>query len=123
MRPNPLPAPLEAQRFLIRARQYRDQAIKLADMEGHEPNWPKHFLMTHAVKLAITAYLVFVKGSGKQHDLMALYEEAVRLGLKSNTLVLNELPMLSDCTKFTTRAIPKLKRNRSPCSSPGMMIW
>ena len=38
-----LPPSLLAQRFLIRARQYRAQAILLADMEGFEPNWPKYF--------------------------------------------------------------------------------
>jgi hypothetical protein len=57
MTPRGLPAPLEAQRFLIRARQYRDQANKLADKESFEPNWPKYFLVTHAIELAITAYL------------------------------------------------------------------
>jgi hypothetical protein len=75
-----LPAPLEAERFLIRARQYRAQAILLADMEGAEPNWPKYFLITHAIELAITAFLVFAKAMGQSrtgkkadnHDLMAL---------------------------------------------------
>ena len=57
-----LPTSLEAQRFLIRARQYHAQAVKLTDMEGSEPNWPKHFLMTHAIELAINAYLIFESG-------------------------------------------------------------
>ena len=57
--------------------------------------------MTHAIELAINAYLVLEKGLGRtrsggkkrdNHDLMALYEEAIRRGLKSNPLVLKELP-------------------------------
>jgi len=30
-----------------RARQFRDVATSLADMDGPEPNWPKLFLVTH----------------------------------------------------------------------------
>jgi len=92
-----LPASIEAARFLARARQYRAQTIKLEDQEGFEPNWPKHFLMTHAIELAINAYLVFERGLGRPrtagggpkpdgHDLMGRYSEAVRRGLKSNRL-------------------------------------
>ena len=62
MRPD-LPSSLVAQRFLIRARQYRAQAILLADMERFEPNWPKYFLLTHAIELAINAFLVFEPGT------------------------------------------------------------
>jgi hypothetical protein len=86
---------------------YRTQAGQLADTVGHEPNWPKHFLITHAIELAITAYLVFERGlqtsragvggkPPKDHDLLALYSEAVRCGLKSDPLVLKDLPFLSD---------------------------
>jgi hypothetical protein len=104
--PKPL-APIDAARYLTRARMYRAQAGQLADTVGHEPNWPKHFLITHAIELTITAYLVFERGlpasragiSGKppnDHDLLALYAEAVRRGLKSDPLVLKDLPFLSD---------------------------
>ena len=109
-------ASLDAERYLVRARQYRDQAIKLADMEGFEPNWPKHFLMTHAIVLAISAYLVFERGlvrphrrdGGKlpeDHDLFALYQEAVRRGLNSNVRVLKELPHLSELHQDSLRAL------------------
>jgi hypothetical protein len=54
-----LPSALEAQRFLARARQFRHVAIALADMDGPEPNWPKWFLVTHAIELAIKAFIIF----------------------------------------------------------------
>ena len=124
-----LPATLEAERFLIRARQYRNQAIKLVDMEGHEPNWPKHFLMTHAIELAIQAYLVFEKGLGKprtkghekpgDHDLIELYEEAVRRGLKPNELVLKELPWLSELHKIHYARYPKIEAKPVPAYISG----
>jgi hypothetical protein len=51
--PKALPPALEAQRFLARARQFRRVALPLRDMESFEPNWPKWFLITHAIELAI----------------------------------------------------------------------
>jgi hypothetical protein len=27
-------------------------------MDGPEPNWPKYFLLTHAIELAIKAYII-----------------------------------------------------------------
>ena len=115
-----LPPPLMAQRFLIRARQYRAQAILLADMEGFEPNWPKYLLVTHAIELAINAFLFFtpgIQGGGKKpgnHDLMGLYEEAVRRGLKSNTLVLKDLPHLSELHKIHYARYPKIEAKPVP---------
>lgn len=113
------PHPLEAQRFLIRARQYRDQAMPLADMVGPEPNWPKYFLMTHAIELAINAYLAFDKGLGRpraratkkpdHHDLMALYNEAVRRGLKQNNRALQDLPHLSELHKTHYARYPQIE--------------
>ena len=114
MRPD-LPSSLVVQRFLIRARQYRAQAILLADMEGFEPNWPKYFLLTHAIELAINAFLVFepgTRGGSKKpenHDLMELYEEAVRRGLKCDALVLKDLPHLSELHKLHYARYPRIE--------------
>jgi hypothetical protein len=121
--PGALPATLEAARFLMRARQYRAQAFKLVDIEAFEPNWPKYYLVTHAIELAITAYFVFEKGlsrprsGGKKpdnHDLMALYEEAIRRGLKSNPLVLKELPHLSELHKIHYARYPQIEAKPVP---------
>jgi hypothetical protein len=122
--PRTLPATFEAERFLIRARQYRDQAMKLVDMEGYEPNWPKHFLMTHAIELAIHAYssLMLPRGAAEkpgEHDLMELYEEAIRRGLKPNDLVLKELPPLSELHQIHYARYPKIEVKPVPAFISG----
>jgi hypothetical protein len=122
--PKPL-ASLDAARHLNRARLYRAQARKLPDTVASEPNWPKHFLITHAIELAITAYLVFRRGitgprspgkrrPPKDHDLMELYEAAVRGGLKSNPLVLKELPSLSELHKLHYARYPQVESKPVP---------
>jgi hypothetical protein len=90
---------------------------KLDDMVAYEPNWPKHFLMTHAIELAITAYLIFERGLNEArrgkwpeaHDLEALYEEAARRGLESNQLVLKDLSYLSELHKVHYARYPKIE--------------
>lgn len=92
-----LPPLVIAQEYLARALRYREQAIELQDMVNSQPNWPKHFLMTHAMELAIKAYIVFATGRElRSHDLSALYELAVQNGLKRSELVSAELSQLND---------------------------
>jgi hypothetical protein len=120
-----LPATLEAGRFLTRARQYHAQATELVDMDGFEPNWPKHLMVTHAIELALNAYFVFDKEvSGRRsgrggkkpnsHDLMALYKEAIRRGLGRNSLVLKELPFLSKLHKIHYARYPQIESRPVP---------
>jgi HEPN domain-containing protein len=91
-----MPPLIIAQEYLSRARRYRDQASDLVDIVNSQPNWPKHFLMTHAIELAIKSYIVFATGLElRSHDLTALYERAMRHGLKPNALVSNKLPHLN----------------------------
>jgi hypothetical protein len=98
-------SPFAAQRTLARARQYRRVAMQLVDMDGPEPNWPKWFLVTHAMELAIKAYIVSREDSNvpppagpkpPNHDLVALYDYAVLYGLKRDPKVTTDLPHLSD---------------------------
>jgi hypothetical protein len=108
MRPTPfraLPPALESQRFLARARQFRRVAIRLADMDGPEPNWPKWFLVTHAIELAIKAFIVSREDldvpapagpKPANHDLVGLYDYAVLYGLQPNPLITSGLPHLSE---------------------------
>src|ERR1039458_718336 len=58
------PHPFGPQRYLARGRQFRRVAMHLADMDGPEPNWPKYFLVTHAIELAIKAYIISREGIG-----------------------------------------------------------
>lgn len=100
-----LPSPLVVQRFLARARQFRRVAIGLVDMDGPEPNWPKWFLVGHAIELAIKAFIVSreeahgpkpaVPEPGN-HDLTGWYEYTVLCGLPRNPMIARELPRLSE---------------------------
>jgi hypothetical protein len=75
--------------------------------------------MTHAIELAINAYLAFDKGlrnprtqaakEHARHDLMARYTEAVRRGLKKNNLVMQDLPHLSELHKTNYARYPKIE--------------
>jgi hypothetical protein len=120
-----IPPSLDAWRFLARARQYRDQAMLLADIVGPEPNWPKHLLVAHAIELAINAYFIFEKGLGghrpgmrhdnpNSHDLTKQYEEAINRGLKKNPLMLRELPYLSELHKIHYARYPKIETKPVP---------
>jgi hypothetical protein len=100
-----MPSGIKSLDFLARARQFRHVAADLVDMHGPEPNWPKWFLTTHAIELAIKAFIVSREDhialgpeirKPANHDLVGLYEYAVALGLKSNQLVVAGLPHLSD---------------------------
>jgi hypothetical protein len=53
-----LPPTIEALRYLDRARQFRRAAMMHSDVENGQPFWPKWFLITHALELAINAYIV-----------------------------------------------------------------
>jgi hypothetical protein len=68
-------------------------------------------------------YLVLEKGLGRtrsggkkpdNHDLMALYEEAIRRGLKSSPLVLKELPDLSELHKIHYARYPQIEAKPVP---------
>jgi hypothetical protein len=98
-----LPPALEAQRLLERARQFRNAAMTLPDMDAHQPNWPKWFLVTHAIELAIKAVIVSRDGlplpsapKPANHDLVGLYDYAVLYGLPRNPLITSGLPHLSE---------------------------
>jgi hypothetical protein len=97
--------PFQPQRFLVRGRQFRRVAMGLVDMEGPEPNWPKYFLLTHAIELAIKAYIISREDAGApapstnppaNHDLVGLYDYAVLYGLKRSALITKDLPHISE---------------------------
>jgi hypothetical protein len=97
--------PFPGQRMLARARQYRRVAMPSVDMEGPDPNWPKWFLVTHAMELAIKAYIVWREDANvpppaapkpANHDLVAQYDYAVSYGLTRDPQITSDLPHLSD---------------------------
>jgi hypothetical protein len=119
-----IPGEFRAAQFLARARLYRAQATLLSDKVNIEPNWPKFFVITHAIELAINSYLIFEKSLARRrvghggkipdHDLLALYNAAVHRGLKSNPLVLKELPFLSELHKVHYARYPQIESRPVP---------
>jgi hypothetical protein len=99
------PSPFEAWDYLARARTFRDAALQLTDMLGHQPNWPKYFLLGHAIELALKAVAKYCqqspsyqKPSGKtpvDHDLVGQYEWAKLHGLPANDIAERMMPHLS----------------------------
>lgn len=103
----PQKSPFPAHDLIARARLFRRVALSLPDMEATEPNWPKYFLLGHAIELALKAVPehfrqspTYVMPPGAttpaNHDLMAQYEFAQRHGLQADPLVDRDLPSLSE---------------------------
>jgi HEPN domain-containing protein len=105
-----MPLPFEPQNQLSRAAQFRRVAISLPDMEGPEPNWPKYFLLGHAIELALKAYLEFSGGQGSigNHDLHGLYAEAVRRGFPVDAQTTADLPHLSELHRINYARYPQV---------------
>jgi hypothetical protein len=76
--------------YIARAELFRQSAINMADMTDmkgvQQLNWPKYFLLGHAVELALKAVTMSfkertrtkpVKRMPARHDLLGYYEAAV----------------------------------------------
>jgi hypothetical protein len=92
--------------YLARARAFREAAHLLPDIHNGQPNWPKYFLLGHAIELALKAVEKYCqqspryqKPSGerpKNHDLVGWYEWAKLHGLPSNGEIEKLMPHLSE---------------------------
>jgi HEPN domain-containing protein len=92
----PLFSTVRGIRFLVRAQQFLWVGKSLPDMHGAEPNWPKLFLLMHAVELALKAFIVSRKGSAPQsHKLVSLYNLAAKCGWERDPRLEKELPHMS----------------------------
>ncbi len=106
---------IQARRFLARAQQFQIVAMDLADMDGPEPNWPKWFLVTHAIELAIRPFIVSRRDLDNpppmlepaNYDLVSLYDYAVQYGLVRNSHVTEKMPSYRNCIRSSTPAIQK----------------
>ncbi len=97
--------PFQSQALLARARQYRNVAMSLVDIDNGRPNWPKYTLLFHAIELALKAAIVLYGERGvpkpsdpepANHDLNALYDYAAAYGLIKRQETLNDLPHISE---------------------------
>ncbi len=86
-RPAPSANPLLQLEFFDRAKEFRDAYKALPSVRP--PDWPRYFMLCHAIELALNAFLVQhgytqnqLRGKSFGHDLEALIDEVVKLGLK-----------------------------------------
>jgi hypothetical protein len=92
--------------YLARARMFRENAHRLPDMHGPQPNWPKYFLLAHSIELALKAVEKYCQQSTNyqkpngvkpsNHDLFGWYEWAKLHGLPSNSKIESLVPHLSE---------------------------
>ena len=86
---------------------FREAAHPLPDMNGPQPNWPKYFLLGHAIELALKAVEKYCQQSpdyqkpngkrpSREHDLVGWYEWAKLHGLSSDDEVEKLMPHLSE---------------------------
>ena len=72
-----LPSGNPAQQFMHRARMFRKAACRLVDYSDGEQFLPKYLLLTHAIELALKAFVLHYDAAGKSfkrdHNLRNLY--------------------------------------------------
>lgn len=111
----------EAQQYLHRARQFRQNAMMLPDYLNGEPNWPKYALLTHAIELALKAYARHAVENGKspapqpkQHDLEGWYQVALSYGLAPNAGMQENIRLLNELHKDHYTRYPKARSTPVP---------
>jgi HEPN domain-containing protein len=92
--------------YLNMADDFR-QAYRNLGLPDRQPlNWPRYFLATHAIELALKSYLLRhdasqdpLKGRHIRHDLEALLKKAEERGLKLETQTRRSIELLSKLHK------------------------
>ena len=91
------------QQYMHRARMFRSAAINLPDISNGEQFWPKYALLTHAIELALKAFVAHSANSGKpllkepkQHDLAGWYHLAVQYGLQHEGEIEERIDLLNE---------------------------
>lgn len=97
------PSGTNAQQYLHRARQFRDAAIGLPASRNGEQNWPMYALLTHAIELALKAFVMHSAGAGPtktkppgNHDLVGWYNLAVSYGLENEPTIAEGIGFLNE---------------------------
>jgi hypothetical protein len=115
----------QAQQYLRRGMQFRDAAMPLSSYVNGETNWPRIALLTHAIELALKAYVLHAVERGLRpaptkppanHDLEGWHQIAVDFGLpvgislSEGIAVLNEVhePHFARYPQSPSRPVPDL---------------
>ena|SRR5271157_3369500 len=110
--------------YMHRARQFRRAAMQMADYVNGEQFWPKYALLTHAIELALKAFVNHSTSSGipsgkepKQHDLLGWYQLAVDYGLPRDSGIEENVDYLNELHRIHYMRYPQ--RNSKPI--PGLV--
>jgi len=102
--------------YLHRARMFMDATLGMVDYANGEVNWPKYALLLQSIELALKAYCLnrFAAGQAMErapnHNLMAWYEIAGRCGLPLDSVLANNLAILSPFHLDHTARYPNSRR-------------
>jgi len=114
----------KSQQYLHRARQFRSAAGELPDYSNGEQFWPKYALLTHAIELALKAFVDYSielgKPAGKepkQHDLLGWYRLAVQYGLVEDRSIADNLEVLNELHLTHYTRYPQTRATSVPDAS------
>lgn len=79
---------------------FRNATLQLPDIVNGEQNWPRYALLTHAIELALKAFVLHFgfDMSGPRppnHDLIGWYRIALGYGLSDNSAVAQHIDVLN----------------------------
>jgi hypothetical protein len=118
------PTGTKPQRYLHRARMFRDAAIGLPDYSNGEQYWPKYALLAHAIELALKALAQHSVDNGKpagkeptQHDLLGWYRLALQNGLPDEPGVAGNIDLLNQLHLTHYARYPQDQRSATPEAS------
>jgi hypothetical protein len=110
--------------FLHRARMFRSAAIDLSDIVNGEQNWPKYALLTHAIELALKAFVEHSVQIGqppsqraKNHDLAAWYGLALECGLPHDPRVEEHIRVLNELHETHYTRYPQKRATPMPSAT------
>lgn len=82
---------------------FRDAAGRLYDYVNGETCWPRYALMTHAIELALKAYVRHCAAISnapmkepRQHDLSDWYKLALQYGLEDDAMITKNIDVLNE---------------------------
>jgi hypothetical protein len=110
-----------AQQYLHRARMFRKATIGMSDYVNGEPNWPKIALLTHAIELALKAFVDHSAQNGtppgqraKNHDLAGWYQLALQCGLQDNPTIAQHIDVLNELHETHYTRYPQARSTPVP---------
>jgi hypothetical protein len=116
--------------YMHRARQFRRAAMQMADYVNGEQFWPKYALLTHAIELALKAFVNHSTCSGippgkepKQHDLLGWYQLAVDYGLPRDSGIEENIDYLNELHRIHYMRYPRCLVPAFDGLAGALIVW